>query len=56
MTRSLLACFGRAFDVAQQTKTASTRQVRELAKDWISYIKNLPTPAAELDLGAEMAQ
>jgi hypothetical protein len=53
--KALLACFARAFDVANVTQDGiDPVKFEQFAKDWISYIMSLPTPAAELNLEREM--
>jgi Protein of unknown function (DUF1570) len=53
--REILACFARAFDVANDTGTGPDPvKFENLAKDWVSYIRNLPVPGAELGLEREL--
>lgn len=52
--KALLACFARAFDVANATRDGiDPAKFEQLAKDWISAVKGLPTPGAEFGLGDE---
>jgi hypothetical protein len=54
--KAVLACFGRAFDVANQTNDGvDPAKFESLAKDWLGYMKNVPTPGAELGLEKELA-
>jgi Protein of unknown function (DUF1570) len=51
----LLACFARAFDVANVSNDGiDPAKFEQLAKDWISYIHGLPVPGAELGLEREL--
>jgi hypothetical protein len=54
---AILACFGRAFDVANQTNDGvDPAKFEQLAKDWLAYMKGVPTPGAELGLEQELNQ
>ena len=51
----ILACFARAFDVANATQDGiDPAKFEQLAKDWVSYVKGLPVPGAELGLEREL--
>ncbi|HEY1379638.1 MAG TPA: DUF1570 domain-containing protein [Gemmataceae bacterium] len=53
--KTLLACFARAFDVANATQDGiDPAKFEQLAKDWVSFVKGLPIPAAELGLEREL--
>lgn len=54
--KALLACFARAFDVANVTQDGpDPGKFEQLAKDWLSYIRSLPLPGVELNLERELA-
>src|SRR5207302_9402837 len=53
--KALLACFGRAFNVANQTNDGvDPAAFEQLAKDWLAYLKSEPLPGAELGLEREL--
>ncbi|MFO0808116.1 MAG: DUF1570 domain-containing protein [Gemmataceae bacterium] len=50
-SRTLLACFARAFDVANSTQDGiDPQKFEELAKNWIAYTKGLVAPGFEYGL------
>jgi len=51
--KTLLACFARAFDVANATQDGiDPAKFEQLAKDWVSNVKGQPIPGAEFGLGS----
>lgn len=53
----VLACFCRAFDVADTTgQKMDPVKFEELAKDWLGYMKTVRPPGADLNLGVPPAQ
>jgi hypothetical protein len=53
--KTLLACFGRAFDCANRTNDGvDPAAFEQFAKDWVNYVKGVPLPGAELGLDREM--
>jgi hypothetical protein len=53
--RALLACFARAFDVANVTNDGvDPAKFEQLAKDWLAHVRGLPVPGAELGLEREL--
>jgi hypothetical protein len=53
----VLACFCRAFDVADTTgQKMDPVKFEELAKDWLGYMKTVRPPGAELNLGVPQGQ
>jgi Protein of unknown function (DUF1570) len=51
--KTLLACFVRAFDVANATQDdIDPQKFEQLAKDWLSYMRGVTPPGAEFGLDA----
>jgi Protein of unknown function (DUF1570) len=49
--KTLLACFARAFDVANATQDdVDPQKFEQLAKDWLSYMRGVTPPGAEFGL------
>jgi hypothetical protein len=50
----ILACFCRAFDLADVTGTKpDPAKFEAFAKDWLGFMRTVPTPGAEFNLGLE---
>jgi hypothetical protein len=55
--KAILACFGRAFDMANRTNDGvDPAAFEQFAKEWVSYVKGAPLPGAELGLDRELQQ
>jgi hypothetical protein len=53
--KTLLACFGRAFDCANRTNDGvDPAAFEQLAKAWVQYVKGVPLPGAEMGLDREL--
>jgi hypothetical protein len=54
--KTLLACFGRAFDCANRTNDGvDPAAFEQFAKDWVSSVKGVPLPGAEMGLDRELS-